>query len=167
MASRKFRVDHSNPDTIAWRDSVTNTAHVVCNIAPYIDAVSDSTFREAIIAAIRNGITQYVQDAGALPAGSSVAQRVAEMREKVLTVESGNYRLGQRGGMVDSDVFAIMVELGMIKGGDTPENRAKWRDAKKSQRDVFRRHPAVAELLAERARDDGSADAAVNSIFGD
>lgn len=157
MTQRKLRVDHSGADTIEWRDAVNG--EVVLTLHMPFSAYADETIR----AALRYGCTQIVQDGGAVSAGASFGEKVAGMRARIAQLETGTYRLGQRGGMVDSDVFAAMIALGMIT--DTPDNRGKWRDAKKSQRDAIRRKPAIAQWIAENATDADAAESAVTNIF--
>jgi hypothetical protein len=156
MAARKMRVDHSIAGQVYWRDAVTGEPLLACAI-PLTDL---EPCDEAIY---RYGVTQIVQDGGAVSADASFSDKLRGMKERIAAIEGGTYRLGQRGGMVDSDVFAAMVALGMIT--DTPDNRGKWREAKKSQRDAIRRKPAVAQWIAEHATDTEAAADAVDSIF--
>lgn len=159
MAQRKMRVDHTTKNAVIWRDAVTGEEIVRCIFAPAETTWDDDQTAEAIY---RYGVTQIVQDGGAVSASASFADKIAGMRQRIAAIESGTYRLGQRGGMVDADVFAAMVALSMIT--DTPDNRGKWRDAKKSQRDSIRRKPAIAQWIAEHATaDDGGQ--AVDAIF--
>jgi hypothetical protein len=156
MAARKMRVDHSVTGYVVWRDVVSGEMLLECNIGkptgdPTLDAV------------IRYGVTQIVQDGGAVSADASFGDKLRGMKERIAAIEGGTYRLGQRGGMVDADVFTAMVALGMVK--DNPDNRAKWREAKKSQRDAIRRKPAVAQWIAENATDADAAAGAVDAIF--
>lgn len=157
MAQRKLRVDHSEGDAIKWCDAVTG--ETVLRLKFPFSAYADATTN----AALRYGCTQIVQDGGAVSAGASFADKLRGMKERIAQIENGTYRLGQRGGMVDADVFAAMVALGMVT--DTPDNRGKWRDAKKSQRDAIRRKPAIAQWIAENATDTIASETAVDAIF--
>jgi len=156
MSVRKMRVDHTTAGFVIWRDAVTGEALLQCSIGV---EPTDST----MAAVVRYGVTQIVQDGGAVAANASFADKLRGMKERITQIEGGTYRLGQRGGMVDSDVFAAMVALGMVV--DNPDNRGKWRDAKKSQRDSIRRKPAVAQWIAENATDADAGASAVDAIF--
>lgn len=154
-----MRVDHSEPGRIVWRDAANNNELLSVSVPTNDQFDSDCT-----AAIYRYGVTQIVQDGGAVAADASFGDKLAGMRERIRAIESGTYRLGQRGGMVDADVYAALVALGMVKA-DTPDNRAKWRDAKKSQRDIFRRDATVAKYLADHASDAADAAGAVEAIF--
>ena len=156
MSVRKMRVDHTTAGFVIWRDAVTGEALLQCSIG------AEST-DPTLAAVVRYGVTQIVQDGGAVSANASFGDKLRGMKERITQIEGGTYRLGQRGGMVDSDVFAAMVALGMVV--DNPDNRGKWRDAKKSQRDSIRRKPAVAQWIAENATDADAGTNAVDAIF--
>lgn len=157
MAQRKLRVDHTMRGAVRWLDAVTNAEVLQCR---FDTTGADADFLDAVI---RYGIAQIVADGGAVGRDESFAAKVAGMRDRIEQIENETYRLGQRGGLVDGDVFRAMVALN--KTSDTAENRAKWRNAKKSQRDVLRRDPVIAEWLRVNETSDIDTDAAVNTIF--
>lgn len=156
MAQRKMWIDHSAAGAIVWRDAVTDAPLVTLTI-PQFDA--DDVAVEHVY---RYGAAQIVADAGAVDAGTDFGVRIRAMKARVAQIEDGTYRLGARGGLVDGDVFAAMVALELI--ADTPENRAKWRDAKKAERSKVRARKDVAEYLARNA-DPDAGDQAVSTIF--
>lgn len=157
MAIRKMRVDQTQPGRIVWVDAVTNE-ELFAVLVPF--NAEHGSFADSIV---RYGITQIVQDGGALEAGASLGERIAAMRKRAASINDETYRIGQRAGMPDADVFAACVAVGLAE--NTPEHVQKWRDAKPAQRAKIARHPKVVAYLSANAPVE-AADAAIEATFG-
>lgn len=107
----------------------------------------DFVFRPADVAAdlhdrvFRYGVKQILADAGALSAGASDRERLAEMGRRAESLLDGTW--GERA--IGDMTYKALVALDMID--DTPDTRAKWRELSARERRAFEADPKVAQWL--------------------
>lgn len=104
-------------------------------------------------AVLRYGIKQIIADGGAMPAGSTPADRINGMLARRDALVNGTWGT-PRARMVDGDIFLAAVRAGLL--ADTPETRETWRGLKPTERRAIGAMPEVREHLTPSPASDAS-----------
>ena len=140
MAERKLDVRTSADGArLEWVDRAN--ARVVFDFA--IGSVAPSLNRAVMV----YGVKQILADAGALSAGASVADRVAEMQKRAAALRNGTWGESR---MVEEASFLAAVGLGLIPQ-DSTATRDAWRKLSNAERSAVGLLPEVVEWKRKNA----------------